>query len=42
MGYSQIFGSKTIEILKGGDRTATSNWVWAMIVIKPSFTFKNN
>jgi len=41
MGYSQMFGSETMEILKGGDRNATNNWVWAMVTVKPSFTFKN-
>jgi len=42
MGYSQLFGSETMETLKGGSRQETNNWFWAMITIKPSFTFKNN
>ncbi|MDN5210596.1 alginate export family protein [Fulvivirgaceae bacterium BMA12] len=37
LGYSQMFGSETMEVLRGGDRDATSNWAWTMITIKPTF-----
>lgn len=39
-GYSQLFGAPSMELLKGGDHEATSNWVWATISFKPSYTFK--
>ena len=42
MGYSQMFGSGTMEILKGGDRKANSNWIWLMITVKPSVTLQNH
>lgn len=44
LGYSQLFGSQTMEVLKGGDRTETNNWFWTMIIVKPSFkqVLKNN
>lgn len=35
LGYSQMFGSKTLEILKGGDATRTQNWAWVMISFHP-------
>ena len=34
-GYSQLFASDTMELLKGGDKTATNNWAWVMLTIKP-------
>ncbi len=34
-GYSQLFASNTMELLKGGDRTALNNWAWLMLTIKP-------
>lgn len=40
-GYSQMFGSKTLEFLKSGDASRTNNWAWLMISINPRiFTFK--
>ncbi|MEO8933939.1 MAG: alginate export family protein [Xanthomarina sp.] len=36
VGYSQLFATESMEVLKGGDRNATSNWAWAMIIVKPS------
>ena len=41
MGYSQMLGSSTMEILKGGDRKASSNWIWLMITVKPSVKLQN-
>lgn len=34
-GYSQLFASNTMEVLKGGNGDKTQNWAWIMIVIKP-------
>ena len=40
LGYSQLFGAPSMELLKGGDHRASNNWAWAMISFKPSYTFK--
>ncbi|MDY0076606.1 MAG: alginate export family protein [Bacteroidales bacterium] len=35
-GYSQMFGTKTLEMLEGGgDSGITNNWAWLMINFKP-------
>ncbi|OXA93254.1 alginate export family protein [Flavobacterium hercynium] len=34
-GYSQMFGSKTLEFLKAGDAGHTNNWAWLMISVNP-------
>jgi len=34
-GYSQMFGSKTLELLKNGDAGHTNNWAWLMISVNP-------
>lgn len=40
LGYSQMFATETMEILKGGDKNATNNWAWVMITFKPKlFTY---
>lgn len=42
-GYSQMFGTETMEVLKGGNTDNTNNWAWLMITVKPSLfktTFK--
>lgn len=40
-GYSQMFGSKTMEFIKTGDAGHTNNWAWLMISVNPRiFTFK--
>lgn len=36
LGYSQMFATESMEVLKGGDKDATNNWAWAMITVKPS------
>ncbi len=36
-GYSQMFATKTLEALKGGNRGRTNNWAWLMITFKPTF-----
>jgi len=37
IGYSQMFATETMEILKGGSKDETNNWAWAMITFKPNF-----
>ena len=36
-GYSQLFASESMEILKGGDSDHGQNWGWAMLTFKPKF-----
>ena len=36
-GYSQLFASDSMEILKGGDSDHGQNWGWAMLTFKPKF-----
>lgn len=36
-GYSQMFGSESLEILKGGSKSAFNNWAYVMIAVTPSF-----
>ena len=40
-GYSQMFATESMAVLKGGNPHTTNNWAWAMITIKPSL-FKTN
>jgi hypothetical protein len=35
VGYSHMFATETMEILKGENKDNTTNWVWAMFVFKP-------
>lgn len=35
LGYSQMFGSSSMEFLKGGDASRVQNWVWVMISFHP-------
>ena len=37
IGYSQLFGSDSMVLLKDGDTDALSNWGWVMLTIKPTF-----
>ncbi|CAM3423291.1 alginate export family protein [Flavobacterium chungbukense] len=40
-GYSQMFGSKTLEFIKNGDANHTNNWAWLMISVNPKiFSWK--
>jgi hypothetical protein len=40
-GYSQMFGSSTLEFIKNGDANHTNNWAWLMISVNPRiFTYK--
>ena len=34
-GYSQMFGSGTLEVLKSGNKGLDNNWAWLMIKINP-------
>lgn len=40
-GYSQMFGTDTLQQVKGGDVDHTNNWAWIMINVDPKiFSFK--
>ncbi|SNZ01463.1 alginate export family protein [Flagellimonas pacifica] len=41
LGYSHMFESEGMEILKGNFDNNTNNWGWAMLVIKPTL-FQND
>lgn len=34
-GYSQIFGTSSMAMLKGGNTSQTSNWAYVMLIIRP-------
>jgi hypothetical protein len=36
-GYSQMFGTETLSVLRGGDHKANNNWAWLMLTFKPVF-----
>ena len=36
-GYSQMFATRSMEVLKGGSRKEINNWAWIMLVMKPEF-----
>lgn len=36
LGYSQMFGTDTMEALRGGDASLFTNWGWAMLTFKPT------
>lgn len=36
-GYSMLFASESMEILKGGDHTAGNSWGYVMLSVTPSF-----
>lgn len=35
-GYSQMFATETMEAVKGGSKSETNNWAYAMILFKPT------
>ncbi|RXQ97683.1 hypothetical protein EO244_02015 [Ancylomarina salipaludis] len=37
LGYSQMFASDSMEVLKGGDSSEGQCWGWMMLVFKPNF-----
>jgi hypothetical protein len=36
-GYSHMFASQSMEVLKGGSRKETNHWAWVMLVLNPEF-----
>jgi hypothetical protein len=36
-GYSQLFATESMQVLKGGNYENTNNWAWVMIDFKPTF-----
>ena len=36
-GYSQMFGTETLQALKGGNYENSQNWAWIMFTFNPSF-----
>jgi len=42
VGYSQMFGTTSMEAVKGGDLREVSNWAYIMIIIKPTLFHQNN
>lgn len=36
LGYSQMFATDSMQLIKGGDVNETNNWAWAMITFKPN------
>lgn len=36
-GYSQMFGTASLELLKGGSSSAFNNWAYVMITVTPRF-----
>jgi hypothetical protein len=36
-GYSQMFATSSMEVLKGGSKDVTNNWAYLMITLKPTF-----
>ncbi len=36
-GYSQMFATETMQLLKGGNHKNTNNWAWLMLTFKPTF-----
>ncbi|MCF6349451.1 MAG: alginate export family protein [Flavobacteriaceae bacterium] len=36
-GFSKMFATDTMEILKGGDKNENNSWGWVMVTFKPQF-----
>jgi hypothetical protein len=36
-GYSHLFASESMQVIKGGDYKNMQNWAWLMLTIKPVF-----
>lgn len=36
-GYSQMFATETMQVIKGGNYQNTNNWAWVMFTFKPTF-----
>lgn len=39
-GYSHMFGTSSLEAIKGGSSSQTSNWTWLMLSFNPHFLSK--
>jgi hypothetical protein len=39
-GYSQMFATESMEMLKGGSKDEINNWGWVMVAFKPNFFTK--
>lgn len=39
-GYSQMFGTGTLRTLKGGSISASSNWAYIMLIVRPNSPVK--
>jgi hypothetical protein len=35
-GYSKMFGTSSLEVLKGGNSSTNNSWAWLMVTFKPS------
>ncbi len=40
-GYSQMLGTESLQVIKGGNYENNNNWAWVMVTFKPTF-FKSN
>jgi len=40
-GYSQMFGTTSLEALKGGLSDKNNSWTWLMLTFKPTFYSSN-
>ena len=40
-GYSKMFATNTMEILKGGDKDENNSWAWVMVTFKPHLFYHN-
>jgi hypothetical protein len=36
-GYSQMFATESMELIKGGSKDEINNWGWIMVTFKPTF-----
>ncbi len=36
-GYSRMFGTETLQAIKGGNKDATQQWAWVMLSFNPTF-----
>lgn len=41
LGYSALFGSKTLQAVAGGHYAHTAHWGYVMLIVKPSFLVVN-
>jgi len=42
LGYSQLFGTESMEQLKGGDSSLSQNWAWLSLAFNPKFSILTN